>query len=213
MKKSVFIICLFLANVLYSQNNQSITLNKPSSDRGMSVIKALAERYSAREFDSKPLTLQDMSDLLWAANGVNRQESGKRTAPSAINAQDIDVYLFDNNGVYLYNAQKHTLELVILGDNRKVISNQDKDPYPSVILLLVSDLSRFRRGEDSVKAEWGAMDASFVAQNVLLFCTSVGMEARPRAIMNKDKIIETLKLNSTQIPMLNIPVSYKKNIE
>lgn len=211
MKKSFFLVCLFLANVLYSQNNESITLNKPSSERGMSVIEALAERYSAREFDSKPLNLQDISDLLWAANGVNRAESGKRTAPSAINAQDIDVYLFDNKGVYLYNAQKHTLVLVISGDQRKIISNQDKDPYPSAILLLVSDISKFSRGEDTLKREWGAMDAAFVAQNVLLFCSSVGMEARPRAFMNKEQIIETLKLNNTQLPMLNIPVSYKKN--
>ena len=211
MKKSFFLVCLFLANVLYSQNNESITLNKPSSERGMSVIEALAERYSAREFDSKPLNLQDISDLLWAANGVNRAESGKRTAPSAINAQDIDVYLFDNKGVYLYDAQKHTLVLVISGDQRKIISNQDKDPYPSAILLLVSDISKFSRGEDALKREWGAMDAAFVAQNVLLFCSSVGMEARPRAFMNKEQIIETLKLNSTQLPMLNIPVSYKKN--
>ena len=143
MKKSFFLVCLFLANVLYSQNNESITLNKPSSERGMSVIEALAERYSAREFDSKPLNLQDISDLLWAANGVNRAESGKRTAPSAINAQDIDVYLFDNKGVYLYDAQKHTLVLVISGDQRKIISNQDKDPYPSAILLLVSDISKW----------------------------------------------------------------------
>ena len=211
MKKSFFLVCLFLANVLYSQNNESITLNKPSSERGMSVIEALAERYSAREFDSKPLNLQDISDLLWAANGVNRAESGKRTAPSAINAQDIDVYLFDNKGVYLYNAQKHTVILVLSGDQRKIISNQDKDPYPSVILLLVSDISKFSRGEDALKREWGAMDAAFVAQNVLLFCSSVGMEARPRAFMNKEQIIETLKLNNTQLPMLNIPVSYKKN--
>ena len=211
MKKSFFLVCLFLANVLYSQNNESITLNKPSSERGMSVIEALAERYSAREFDSKPLNLQDISDLLWAANGVNRAESGKRTAPSAINAQDVDVYLFDNKGVYLYDAQKHTLVLVISGDQRKIISNQDKDPYPSAILLLVSDISKFSRGEDTLKREWGAMDAAFVAQNVLLFCSSVGMEARPRAFMNKEQIIETLKLNNTQLPMLNIPVSYKKN--
>ena len=211
MKKSFFLVCLFLANVLYSQNNESITLNKPSSERGMSVIEALAERYSAREFDSKPLNLQDISDLLWAANGVNRAESGKRTAPSAINAQDIDVYLFDNKGVYLYDAQKHTLVLVVSGDQRKIISNQDKDPYPSAILLLVSDISKFSRGEDALKRERGAMDAAFVAKNVLLFCTSVGMEARPRAFMNKEQIIETLKLNNTQLPMLNIPVSYKKN--
>lgn len=190
---------------------QTIVLNKPNLEREGNLMKALSQRASAREFDSTPLSLRDLSDLLWAANGVNRAESGKRTAPSAINAQDIDVYLFDNKGVYLYNAQKHTLVLVISGDQRKIISNQDKDPYPSAILLLVSDISKFSRGEDTLKREWGAMDAAFVAQNVLLFCSSVGMEARPRAFMNKEQIIETLKLNNTQLPMLNIPVSYKKN--
>ena len=190
---------------------QTIVLNKPNLEREGNLMKALSQRASAREFDSTPLSIQDLSDLLWAANGVNRVESGKRTAPSAINAQDIDIYVFDSNGVYLYNAQKHILEGVVNGDYRKIISNQDKDPYPALILLLVSDISRFTRADDSLKTDWAAMDAGIVSQNIMLFCSSAGMESRPRAFMNKEQIIETLKLNNKQLPMLNIPVSYKKN--
>ena len=190
---------------------QTIVLNKPNLEREGNLMKALSQRASAREFESTPLSIQDLSDLLWAANGVNRVESGKRTAPSAINAQDIDIYVFDYNGVYLYNAQKHILEGVVNGDYRKIISNQDKDPYPALILLLVSDISRFTRADDSLKTEWAAMDAGIVSQNIMLFCSSAGMESRPRAFMNKEQIIETLKLNNKQLPMLNIPVSYKKN--
>lgn len=190
---------------------QTIVLNKPNLEREGNLMKALSQRASAREFESTPLSIQDLSDLLWAANGVNRVESGKRTAPSAINAQDIDIYVFDSNGVYLYNAQKHILEGVVNGDYRKIISNQDKDPYPALILLLVSDISRFTRADDSLKTDWAAMDAGIVSQNIMLFCSSAGMESRPRAFMNKEQIIETLKLNNKQLPMLNIPVSYKKN--
>ena len=210
MKKILIIGCLLMTGTLFSQTTESIILNKPDTERGLNVMQSLSLRESARTFDSAPVSLQDVSDLLWAANGVNRPQNGKRTAPSAINAQDIDVYLFDSNGVYLYNAKDHKLDLVLPQDSRSVISNQDKDPFPAVILLLVSDLSRFQRGDDSVKAVWAAMDAGIVSQNVLIFCASNNMAARPRAIMNKEKIRELLKFGDFQIPMLNIPVSYKK---
>ncbi|MDD4058652.1 MAG: SagB/ThcOx family dehydrogenase [Bacteroidales bacterium] len=210
MKNLLIIVSLLFTTTLFSQSKVSISLNKPNTERGLSVMKALSLRASASKFDPTPLAMQDLSDLLWASNGVNRPESGKRTAPSAINAQDIDIYVFNSEGVYLYNAQNHTLELVVTEDNRKIISNQDKDTYPPVILLLVSDIARFRRGDDATKAEWAAMDAGIVSQNTLLFCASAGMEARPRAFMNKEQIRELLNLNSNQLPMLNIPVSYKQ---
>ena len=209
MKNILLFAVVLFSTSLYSQE-RGIELNKPNLDRGMNVMQSLSVRESARIFDSTPLSLQDVSDLLWAANGVNRPQNGKRTAPSAINAQDIDLYLFDNNGVYFYNAKDHRLDLILPQDSRSVISNQDKEPYPAVILLLVSDLSRFQRGDDSVKAVWAAMDAGIVSQNVLIFCASNNMAARPRAIMNKEKIKELIKLGDLQIPMLNIPVSYKK---
>lgn len=174
-------------------------------------MKALSLRASVKDFDTTSINLQDMSDLLWAANGINRPENGKRTAPSALNAQDIDIFVFNKSGVYLYNANEHILETIINEDNRQIFSRQENDPVPAIICLLVSDISRFKFGEDSLRLEWAAMDAGIVTQNILIFCASVDLVSRPRAGMNKEKIKELLKLNDTQYPMLNIPVSYKKD--
>ena len=210
MKKGVLICLIFLlVTNLFAQKSESIVLNPPSKDRGKSVIDAMWHRASPREFDTKKISHQDLSDLLWAANGINRPDEGKRTAPSAVNAQDVDVYVFNETGVYIYNAQKHTLELVVEGDNRKIFAGPQDDSYPPILLLLVSDISRFRIGEDALKLEWAAIDTGIVAQNILLFCTSIDMVGRPRAFMDKDTIKELLKLNDKQYPILNIPLAYK----
>ncbi|MDD2300795.1 MAG: SagB/ThcOx family dehydrogenase [Fermentimonas sp.] len=212
MKKGV-LICLILSLMinLSAQNNESIVLNPPSKDRGKTVIDAMWNRASPREFDTKKISHQDLSDLLWAANGINRPEEGKRTAPSAMNAQDVDVFVFNETGVYIYNAQKHSLDLVVKGDHRKIFSGPQDDSYPPLLLLLVSDISRFRVGDDALKLEWAAIDTGIVAQNILLFCTSIDMVGRPRAFMNKESIKELLSLNEKQYPILNIPVAYKKD--
>ena len=210
MKKGVLICLIFsLVTNLFAQKSESIVLNPPSKDRGKSVIDAMWHRASPREFDTKKISPQDLSDLLWAANGINRPDEGKRTAPSAVNAQDVDVYVFNETGVYIYNAQKHTLELVVEGDNRKIFAGPQDDSYPPILLLLVSDISRFRIGEDALNLECAAIDTGIVAQNILLFCTSIDMVGRPRAFMDKDTIKELLKLNDKQYPILNIPVAYK----
>jgi len=210
MKKGVLICLIFsLVTNLFAQKSESIVLNPPSKDRGKSVIDAMWHRASPREFDTKKISPQDLSDLLWAANGINRPDEGKRTAPSAVNAQDVDVYVFNETGVYIYNAQKHTLELVVEGDNRKIFAGLQDDSYPPILLLLVSDISRFRIGEDALNLECAAIDTGIVAQNILLFCTSIDMVGRPRAFMDKDTIKELLKLNDKQYPILNIPVAYK----
>jgi len=200
-----------VSSSLFAQNSDFIVLNAPDTNRGLPVMKALSLRASVKDFDTTSINLQDMSDLLWAANGINRPENGKRTAPSALNAQDIDIFVFNKSGVYLYNANEHILETIINEDNRQIFSRQENDPVPAIICLLVSDISRFKFGEDSLRLEWAAMDAGIVTQNILIFCASVDLVSRPRAGMNKEKIKELLKLNDTQYPMLNIPVSYKKD--
>lgn len=175
------------------------------------MMEAMALRASASKFDTSSLKLQDLSNLLWAANGVNRPEEGKRTAPSAMNAQDIDIYVFLESGVYLYNAKRHVLELVLDGDRRDLFPEKSPDtPHPPVLCLLVSEISRFRFGEDSQRLEWAAFDAGIVSQNISVFCASAGMSTRPRASMDKQKIRETLKLRDSEFPMLNHPVAYKK---
>src|SRR5665648_1004322 len=117
MKKMIIYICFsILAGSLFAQELKTIVLNPPDLKRGLPVMEALSSRASASEFSDAKLSLQDLSDLLWAANGINRKESGKRTAPSAINAQDIDVYAFTEEGAYLYVPNKHVLNLVGSGD-------------------------------------------------------------------------------------------------
>ncbi|MDR1516809.1 MAG: SagB/ThcOx family dehydrogenase [Dysgonamonadaceae bacterium] len=212
MKTTILLLCLILSAIFANaQTDKIIALNTPDTNRGETVLKALSLRASTREFSPAQLKLQDLSDLLWAANGINRPDEQKRTAPSAINAQDIDVYAFLPSGTYLYDAAKHQLVLVAESDNRSVFSRNASETLPALICLLVSDTSRFRMSlEDAQKREWAAMDAGIVSQNIAIFCASVGLSTRPRALMDKQKIKEILQLGDTQLPMLNLPVSYKE---
>ena len=207
--KAIIISLIVLSSNLLAQN--TIILSSPDLTRGLPVMKALSLRASEREFDTTSLSIRDLSDLLWAANGINRPEVGKRTAPSAINAQDIDVYVCMKSGVYLYDAEKHVLNLVTAGDQRKLVAGSQEDVSKApVICLMVSDISRFSRGEDSKKMVWAGEDAGIVSQNISIFCASIGLATVPRATMDQQKLRELLKLKDSQHLMLNNPVSYKK---
>jgi nitroreductase len=213
MKKIVLCLMLLLILALQSlsQDLQPIKLNAPNLDRGSSIMKAFKERSSTKEFDTQKISIQDLSDLLWAANGINRPESGKRTAPSAMNVQDIDIYVLLEEGSYLYDAKENVLKPVATGDQRQLFSGPKKDPVNiPLILILISDISRFKRGADSLKLSYAAMDAGIVSQNIALFCAGNGILTRPRASMPIQELKKTLKLTATQYPILNNPVSYKK---
>jgi len=211
MRKSVVLICgIFLATGLWAQELKTVELNPPDKDRGLPVMKALSLRASASEWDTTSLSLQDLSDLLWAAIGVNRPEEGKRTAPSALNAQDIDLYVFMKSGVYLYDSKEHLLEPVADGDFRKFVADRQQEVASTpVICVMVSDISRFRFGEEDQKLTWAAMDAGTVSQNIGLFCAGTGLATRPRANMDQQKLREILQLKESQHLMLNNPVSYR----
>lgn len=209
MKNMVLIFSLLVGSMgsLPGQESESIRLNDPGKERGLPVMKALAVRASAREWSDQDLNLQDLSDLVWAANGVNRPDEGKRTAPSAMNAQDIDIYVFMKEGVYLYDAFNQVLNPVCSGDHRALPGMTDAP----VNLVLISDISRFRRGEDSLKLTWAAMDAGIVSQNISVFCAATELVTRPRASFpGMEKIREILELKDSQHVMLNHPVGYPK---
>jgi hypothetical protein len=116
-----FLLLLPLLIWAQAQEPKTIKLNEPNKKRGLPVMEVLSVRASAREWSDQELSLQDLSDLLWAANGINRPESGKRTASSAMNAQDVDIYVFRKDGAYLYDASRHALNLVVAGDFRSDI--------------------------------------------------------------------------------------------
>ncbi len=205
----VFLLLTIMSSILTAQNQNVVKLPEPDTQGGLPLMETLSLRQSTKEFDTTTIELKDISNLLWAANGINRPENGKRTAPSAQNAQDIDIFLFNKKGVYMYNAKQHSLTTILKKDERRIFSHHKEDPLPAMICLLVSDISKFKFGEDSLRLEWAAMDAGIVTQNILLFCASNKMACRPKAGMDKESLMSLLKLKDSQHPMLHIPISYK----
>lgn len=210
MRKTVL---LALASLLFmnlaAQELSVIKLNAPNKERGLSIMQALDKRASAKEFNSKELSLQDLSDLVWAANGINRPSEGKRTAPSAVNAQDVDVYVCLPKGFYLYDAKEHQLKPIAAGDHRKAVAGKQPNfATAPLFLVLVSDISRFKMQDEAGNLSLAAMDAGIVSQNIALFCSGTGLQTRPRAYMDKDQLKTILKLTDKQHLMLNMPVGY-----
>lgn len=211
MKKvQLLLVCLVLSAAAFAAD-KVVELPKPNLNRSGAVMKALSERQSTREYASKALSLADLSDLLWAANGINRSDSGKRTAPSAMNKQDVDVYVVLPEGTYLYDAKKHQLNLVAEGDHRGAVAGgQAFVKTAPVSLVLVSDISRFGDAKSARNQLMGAMDAGIVSQNISLFCSSANLATVPRASMDFDQLKKVLKLKEAQMPMMNHPVGYFK---
>jgi nitroreductase len=211
MRTIISVIAMLLTlTTLSGQKLSPLKLNAPNKERGVSVMKALADRRSGREFSKEKLSQQDLSDLLWAANGINRPD-GRRTAATARNNQDIDVYVIMEEGAYLYDAKAHELKPIVAGDHRPLIADRQVSMADApVSLLIVSDISRFTGVEVETQKQWGALDAGIVSQNIMLFASGCGFVTVPRAFMKKDELKKVLKLSETQIPMLNNPVGYPK---
>lgn len=213
MKHFFIILSVMLMSTMgiYSQDFKDIKLNNPDKSRGSAVMKALSDRESVRVYDeTKELTLQDLSDLLWAANGVNRTD-GKRTAPSAMNRQEIDVYVVNKEGAYLYDAAIHTLKAVTQGDFRKAVAaGQDFAATAPVCIVLVANLEKLGDPTSENTRVTAGMDAGIVSQNINIFCASVGLATVPRGTMNNDELKSALKLSENQSLMLNNPVGFPK---
>lgn len=205
---SIFMTLLF-TGALQAEEVKTIKLNTPDKTRGKALMQALADRHSDREFSTRELSLQDLSDLLWAANGINRQD-GKRTAPSALNKQEVDIYVIRKDGAYLYRADTHSLQLIATGDHRTAVAGaQSFAAEAPVSLVLVADISRF--GDDSERTRtMAAVDAGIVCQNINLFCAAVGLSTVPRASMDHATLRKVLKLKESQLLLMNNPVGYPK---
>jgi SagB-type dehydrogenase family enzyme len=210
MTKTLSLLALAATFSFAQLSGQNIDLPKPNLDKGFSITKSLSLRKSvvAQDFQkSKNLSLAEISELLWAANGINRPAEGKRTAPSAMDAQDVEVYVLAKTGAYMYDAKKHSLNLVASADLRALgAGSQETFASAPIILLLVSDVSKFPRADEVGKQKFGAMDAGIVSQNISLFCSGTGLITRVRASMDAQGLSKALKLTSSQIPMLNLPI-------
>lgn len=207
--KSIFLslVAACMLSGAYAQTLSPIQLKAPEKKAGLSVMETLANRHSTREFSNKKLTLQELSNLLWAANGINRPEKGMRTAPSAMNAQEVDVYVCMEEGAFLYDAKSNQLQSVIQEDLRGLVGGkQTFVKNAPVVLLMVSDLSKLPGGNSEQTKLMAAIDAGIVSQNISIACSGLGLITVPRASMDKEALAQKLKLKSTQLLLMNNPV-------
>jgi nitroreductase len=180
----------------------SIKLPAANMSGGLPLMQALAQRHSSREFNPAPLQDQVMSDLLWAAAGINRADLGGRTVPSAMNAQDVDVYVALPNGLYRYEPHEQRLDLVSATDVRRVTGYQDFVDTAPLDLIFVSDSSRMQLVPAAQRGSYAWVCAGGMAQNVYLYCASTGLSTVIRAWIDRSALAQAMGLNNDQQVLL-----------
>lgn len=186
-----------------------IKLPQPDKNVSMTLYQALQQRASVREYSDAPVNDATLSQLLWAACGVNR-EDGKLTVPSAMNTQEESVYVCRADGAWLFSAQENTLTKVSGKDIRADLAGRQTSVAKApVFLVIVCDLNKYKfRGERT--AMFGAVDAGYVSQNICLACEALGLATVPRGSMEHEAVKAALGLKEGQELMLNHPVGYEK---
>jgi SagB-type dehydrogenase family enzyme len=185
-----------------------IKLPPPNLSGGKSLMQSLQLRKSSRDFSTKKLPLGVLSNLLWAACGINRPENGRLTAPSAVNWQEIDIYVAMSEGLYLYSAKEHILKPVLNRDIRALTGKQSFVKEAPVNLIYVADLSKISRANVEEKNFYSAVDTGFISQNVYLYCASEGLATVVRGMVDKEALSKAMNLRDNQKIMLAQTVGY-----
>lgn len=213
----IVMICLVTMNafaelgaITQASPSTTIKLPKPQTTGGKPLMQALKERKSTRSFSEKELSQQTLSDLLWAAFGINRPNSGKRTAPSALNMQEIDIFVAMQKGLYLYQPKEHMLKLVSKEDIRGATGKQDFVTTAPVNLIYVADYSRMNKAGNN-KDFYSATDAGFISQNVYLYCASEGLATVVRGWVDKESLAKAMNLGVNQRIILAQTIGYQKS--
>jgi nitroreductase len=185
----------------------SIKLPLPKRAGGKPLLEALNDRKSVREFRGEEPTLQVLSNLLWAAFGVNRLD-GHRTAPSARNWQELDVYVTLERGAYLFDPRSNVLSLILAEDLRAATGLQDYVGTAPVNLVYVADLARMDTGDRTEQRFYSAIDAGFVSQSVYLFCASEGLATVVRGLLDRRTLAQRMRLRPSQRVIVAQTVGY-----
>lgn len=205
----IVMVLIFLSgqNGSFSAGKE-IQLLKPDRTGGIPVMAAINKRESSRSFAAKNISDQVLSNLLWAACGINRSDSGKRTAPSAMNKQEIDIFAAMDNGLYKYNAVRHSLELVSSKDIRSLTGLQNFVKDAPLTMIYVADMSKVAGETQDDKLIYAGADTGFIGENVYLYCASEGLAVVIRAYIDKGALGKAMNLKENQMIILAQTVGY-----
>lgn len=206
MKKLTVALAAAMAAYVHAED---IPLPRPVTSGGIPLMQALSQRRSTRDFDNgRELGVQTLSSLLWAANGINRAEDGRRTAPTGRNVQDIDVYVMLPSGAYLYDAKANQLKLVNPGDHRAAAGKQPFACQAPVNLFYVHDAARGMNASGDDVMRYAGIHTGAIMQNVYLFCAKERLATVARAYLDYESCAKALKLGAGQRIVLGQTVGY-----
>lgn len=188
--------------------DRATPLPPPSGDNSASLMSALKNRKSTRSFSERPVPRQVLSDLLWAAFGINRPELGYRTAPSPMNSQEIDIYVAGEDGLFLYDPYFHQLARISDEDIRTFCGSQKFVAKAPLNLIYVADFSRLGKRAAEKKFFYAAADTGFISQNVYLFCAAYGLGTVVRDWIDRPKLAGKIRLRDDQKIILAQTVGY-----
>jgi len=206
----VLAVLLICPTLIPGQKVKPIQLLEPQMDAGRPLMQVLKDRRSSRAFSTAKLPKQVLSNMLWAAFGVNRPDSGKRTAPSAVNWQEIDIYVATADGLYLYDAKAHALQPVLAQDIRALTGRQPFVREAPVNLVYVADFSRMGKAKVDDKIFYSAADTGFISQNVYLYCASERLATVVRGLVDRPALAKVMRLRPDQRVILAQSVGYPK---
>jgi hypothetical protein len=193
----------------FAQEMKPLPLPPPQKEGGKPLMEALQARQSALQFSSEKLSPQVLSNLLWAAAGINRPD-GKRTSPTASNKQELDIYVATADGLFMYEPKAHALLPVLKEDIRAQTGSQAYLKDAAVVLIYVSDYARMSKGTEETMLINATADAALAAQNVYLFGASAGLAVRVRTGIDRPVLAKVMKLRPEQKITLDQAVSYLK---
>jgi SagB-type dehydrogenase family enzyme len=204
-----FLALLLVPAGLFAQDLKPVALPAPQTSGGKPLMQALKERKSTRELSTEKLSPQVLSNLLWAGWGINR-EDGRRTAPSASNRQEIEIYAVMADGVYVYDAKGNALKPVVTGDLRKATGTPAYVGEAPLNLVYVADFSKMGNGDENAKTATANANTGLIAQNVYLFCASEGLGTVVRGSVPRAELSKALNLRPDQRITLAQTVGYIK---
>ena len=204
----LMLVPVFAAVACRAEDLKAIALPAPDTNGGEPLMQALKNRQSTREFSGDKLPLVTISNLLWAAWGINRPDSGKRTAPSASNHEEIEIYVASASGLYLYEAKEHRLQPVSSADLRSETGTQAYVGTAPLNLVYVADFARMGPESAEDKIFYSACDTGFIAQNVYLFSASEGLATVVRGSIERAALAKAMHLRPDQHITLAQTVGY-----
>ncbi len=206
--RACLVVTLFFTQVGYSQTMDTIKLPAPQTSGGKPLMEVLMQRKSSRSFSKQELPLQEISNLLWAGCGISRPESGKRTAPSAMNWQEVDIYVALKSGAYRYEPKTNLLIPVLAGDIRAKTGSQDFVADAPVNLIYVADYSKMNDRPAEMLAMYAGTDTGFISENIYLYCASAGLGTVVRGMFDREELKTLLSLPENKHVVFTQTVGY-----